>query len=170
MQTTIAQIVDYWSGVESEIGLSVDWAEAHELCWRCAYRSRLERCHIVPDSLGGSEAPENLILLCGRCHREAPNVSDPRFMWAWLRAHATSTYETYWTERGLREYELIFKRKPFSGVRDSKLFEKSIRTAMRRHLRSAIVHFGEGRLNPSTIAWVISSVEKDLFDAAGDVD
>lgn len=89
-------------------------------------------------------------------------------MWVWLRTHATTLYETYWTERGLREYELIFKRKPFWGVHDSKLFEKSIRTAMQKYLTSVIVHFGEGRLNPSTIAWVISNVEKELLDAAGE--
>ncbi len=35
IKTTIAEAVDYWSRHQSECGLSVDWAEAHERCWRC---------------------------------------------------------------------------------------------------------------------------------------
>jgi hypothetical protein len=36
--------------------------------------------------------------------------------------------------------------------------------AIERH-QSSIVHFAEGRLNPSTIAWVIAEVEKELLSA-----
>src|SRR5262249_7661154 len=67
---------------EDECGLGVDWSEAEERCWRCGYKSSLQKCHIVPDSLGGAARPSNLVLLCCRCHREAPNVADPRFMWS----------------------------------------------------------------------------------------
>jgi hypothetical protein len=162
MKTTHAQIVDYWCETESEYGLSIDWSEAHERCWRCGYKSALERCHIVPDSRGGSEEPSNLVLLCGRCHREAPNVTDSKFMWCWLRAHATPFYDTYWTERGLNEFEVIFKRKPFSTLENDAQSKARIEFAMRKYMQEAIVHFGEGRLNPSTIAWVIWKVEVEL--------
>jgi ribosomal protein L37E len=72
------EIVDYWTARESECGLAVDWAEAHERCWRCGYKSRLQKCHIVPKSPDGKNDRSNLVLLCGRCHREAPNVADPQ--------------------------------------------------------------------------------------------
>ena len=35
IKATKGQIVDYWIGHEDECGLSVDFAEAHERCWRC---------------------------------------------------------------------------------------------------------------------------------------
>lgn len=37
---------------QEEIGLSIDWVDTHERCWRCGYKKPLERCHIIPDSLG----------------------------------------------------------------------------------------------------------------------
>ena len=61
IKTTIAEAVDYWSRHQSECGLSVDWAEAHERCWRCGCERDIERCHIVPDALGGPDAPENIV-------------------------------------------------------------------------------------------------------------
>ncbi|WP_408639329.1 HNH endonuclease [Nocardia yamanashiensis] len=85
MASTHYEIVDHWSMVEDESGLAIDWAEAHERCWRCGYKAKLERCHIVPDALGGAATPDNLVLLCSRCHREAPNHENPIYMWRWLR-------------------------------------------------------------------------------------
>ncbi|MEK2144959.1 HNH endonuclease [Vibrio parahaemolyticus] len=80
MDTSIKDIVEYWELHQDESGLSVDWAEAETLCWRCAHKRKLQRCHIIPRALGGSEQPSNLVLLCGQCHSEAPNVNDPEFM------------------------------------------------------------------------------------------
>src|SRR5699024_4292664 len=104
------EIVDYWFSRVDECELSVDAAEAHERCWRCGYKRGLERCHIVPSSLGGSDEPSNLVLLCKRCHLENPNVSDPEIMWDWIRAYGTSLYGTFWTIQGMKEYEFIYKK------------------------------------------------------------
>ena len=54
IKTTRKAIIDYWAAHQDECGLGVDSAEAHERCWRCAYksRSRIDRCHIIPHSLG----------------------------------------------------------------------------------------------------------------------
>ena len=46
IKTTKNDIVKYWSSRVYEAELSIDFAEAHERCWRCAYKSQLERCHI----------------------------------------------------------------------------------------------------------------------------
>ncbi|MEV6238890.1 HNH endonuclease signature motif containing protein [Lentzea sp. NPDC051838] len=78
------------------------WGEAHDRCWRCGYKSLLEQCLIVPESLGGTDSADNLVLLCGRCRREAPNHQDPQYMWRWLRATRVSSDDTYWTIRGGR--------------------------------------------------------------------
>lgn len=53
IKTTKKQIVDYWVRHVDESDLIVDFYEAEELCWRCGCKRPLERCHIVPYSLGG---------------------------------------------------------------------------------------------------------------------
>jgi HNH endonuclease len=162
IQTSYKDIVNYWARHEDECGLAIDWADAHERCWRCSYKSRLERCHIIPHSLGGSEDPENLVLLCGRCHREAPNVADPSFMWIWLRAACVPFYDTYWTIRGTFEFEQMFGRRPFTELNLSKEQLKIAESLLREEMQNTAIHFGEGRMNPSTMACVLAKVEERL--------
>ena len=162
IRTKANDIVAYWETRQVECGLSVDWADAHERCWRCGYKSALQRCHIVPDSLGGQDAPSNFVLLCGRCHREAPNVADPEFMWHWLRPQSVPFYDTYWTLRGIREFESIYGRKPFSKTTAPQFTNEQVLALLQPAFEKMIVHFGEGRLNPSTIAWCLREVEKQL--------
>lgn len=35
IKTTKEAIISYWAKHQDECGLSVDWAEAGERCWRC---------------------------------------------------------------------------------------------------------------------------------------
>lgn len=162
IKTPYQAIIQYWAVRQDECTLSIDWSEAGKRCWRCAYRSTLHRCHIVPHALGGMDAPSNLVLLCQRCHREAPNVSDVRFMWIWLRAHRVKSYDVYWSERGEEEFERMFGRKPFLGVGLTDAHLVLAETYLIEELESTIVHFGEGRLNPATIACVMARVEERL--------
>lgn len=156
------EIVDYWARREDECGLGVDWSEAEERCWRCGYKSRLERCHIVPDSLGGACDPSNLVLLCGRCHREAPNVADPRLMWIWLRTNCVPFYDMYWTTRGIQEFEKMFGRKPFVSAEFTDLAEERAQELLREEMHKATVHFGDGLMNPSTIACIFALIEQRI--------
>lgn len=161
MDTKIEEIVDYWSGNQDESGLSVDWAEAESLCWRCAQKRNLQRCHIIPRSLGGTEEPSNLVLLCAQCHSEAPNVNDPEFMWTWLRAHAADFYGTYWYFRGFREYEFLFGVKPFLGLDSADCLPK-VRGALSKYFKDTSTHWGQGKVNPATLAWLIRQVEIEV--------
>lgn len=156
------KIVEYWAEREDESELAVDWAEAHELCWRCACKARLQRCHIIPESLGGANEPCNLVLLCTRCHREAPNVNDSRIMWIWIRATAVGFYDSYWLVRGLQEFESMFGRKPFSGPEFTQIDPSHIQNLVRESTRRATIHFGEGRMGPSTIAGLCALIEERL--------
>jgi len=156
------EIADYWAARESECGLAVDWAEAHERCWRCGYKSHLHRCHIVPKSQGGPNDPSNLVLLCGRCHREAPNVKDPRFMWIWMRTTCVPLYDLYWTTRGIHEFEKMFGRKPFASPDFSTVAKEKVLKLLSEEMRKTAIHFGEGRLNPSTIASIFALIEERL--------
>lgn len=166
MQATRAEITDYWSRHQDECRLSVDWADGKVRCWRCAHRRRLHRCHVVPRALGGSDEASNLVLLCAQCHAEAPNVADASFMWVWLRAHRVPFYGTYWQERGWREYEFIYGRKPFIGIEESESLLARFGVALRTSLKHTSTHWGQGQPNPATIAWLIRELESQVGAAA----
>lgn len=60
-------------------------------------RATLERAHIVPASLGGPDVAENLVLLCGPCHKESPDWPDPTEMARWIAdrpVRRSAEYET----------------------------------------------------------------------------
>ena len=81
------KIVEYWRD-NTHINIFPYWKDAETQCWRCGYKftKDLQRCHIIPRALGGSDSADNLILLCRNCHREAPDVNDSAFMLRWLEA------------------------------------------------------------------------------------
>ena len=163
IKTKHKEILEYWAANKDECGLGVDWAEAHERCWRCGYKTSLQRCHIVPDSLGGLDCPSNLVLLCSRCHREAPNHTNPKYMWVWLRATCVPFYDMYWMQRGFEEFEKMFRRKPFSNLDERKINHNDVIELLREEFDRATIHWGEGRLNPSTLACIIAEVEERLM-------
>jgi hypothetical protein len=56
-------------------------------CW-LTYRktTKLQRCHIIPHALGGSNHPSNFVLLSGTVHARCPNTTDRRIFIRWLLA------------------------------------------------------------------------------------
>ncbi len=97
------EIFEHWKTWLDKNGF--DWGEP--TCWACRYgfngkyditdfyssdetikkhwnKSSLQRCHIIPKSLGGNNHPENLFLMCKECHDLAPNTSfkDVFMRWA----------------------------------------------------------------------------------------
>ena len=95
IKTTKKQIVDYWDTHADESDLSIDFSEADKRYWRCGCKRHLQRCHIIPDSLGGKDEPSNFVLLCSRCHLDNPNVADKEIMWDWLKSYAVPFYDTF---------------------------------------------------------------------------
>lgn len=73
---TKAAIAEAWGGTSDE-------------CAACGYVSdSLQRCHLTPHALGGSDTdPANFVLLCGRCHAEAPDHVDGEMMRRWVVRH-----------------------------------------------------------------------------------
>lgn len=60
----------------------------------------LERAHIVPDSLGGSSDPSNIVLFCKPCHIESPDWHEPSAMAHWIAARPVRGNQTMdkWAE------------------------------------------------------------------------
>lgn len=153
---TKKRIAEYWFNIVDEAGLSVDFSEATRRCWRCGVEASLERCHIIPDSLGGTDSVHNLVLLCERCHIENPNVEDQEIMWDWLKAYGTPFYDTFWLNEGFEEYELIYGKSLKDEFRerhigDYKVFNDFISEAF----NGASYHFGHPNFNRATIAGVL---------------
>lgn len=174
IKTTKEEIVQYWSKHQDESGLSVDWAEANERCWRCGYIRTLERCHIIPYSLGGKDIPQNLVLLCKRCHQEGPNVEDPEIMWDWIRAYGVPFYDTFWNCKGMKEYQLVYGHSFENAImyimrhakssRDNNEIMNAIKEKATRIGEVSGVHFGQSYWNTATIAGNCRMIVKSLAE------
>ena len=171
----IKTIVNYWSCHIDETFLGVDFAEGHERCWRCGYKTRtLHRCHIVPECLGGGCKPSNLIILCGQCHVQAPNIIDEYFIFPWLNlTKGSDFYEDNTSFINDNLFELLFKRK---FIKDLLVFNKKtsqieideIETILNEQFcvftKQTARHFTQGtRNNNSTRAWVQAKAEEHLI-------
>lgn len=165
IKTSKDEICEYWFSRIDESDLSVDASEALERCWRCGSERSLERCHIIPRSLGGEDVSSNYVLLCKRCHLENPNVYDPEIMWDWLKAYKENHYGRFWINRALEEYERIYKREfkddiaPFNQY----LTDEEAKEFLDEELDNyATHHFGQAYLNPATIAGLMRILIKKL--------
>ncbi|MCM3711484.1 HNH endonuclease [Sporosarcina luteola] len=155
------QIVNYWFSIVDESDLSVDASEAQERCWRCGCEARLERCHIVPKSLGGTNSPENLVLLCKRCHNENPNITDPEIMWDWIRAYSTTFYDIFWALQGEKEYQFIYGKKFEDELRERDITDpKMIESLLKEAFQNTTFHFGQPSTNTATLAGILRTVIK----------
>jgi hypothetical protein len=165
MNTSAERIVEYWAPRIDECDLPLDWADALDHCWRCTENTtRLQRCHIVPASRGGRDEPSNLVLLCTRCHRENPNVSDAAIMWQWIKqstelrrkhlgAEAAACYGSYWMARAAEEYEQLFGRRLRDDLDKMTATYEGVKTEYPRLAReAATTHLGDPWLNSSTTA------------------
>ncbi|MEV5238692.1 HNH endonuclease [Streptomyces cinnamoneus] len=61
-----------------------DYLGLDELICLICWQAPVERAHVVPESLGGSNDVRNFALLCPRHHREAPDVADAEAFWSWV--------------------------------------------------------------------------------------
>ena len=50
-----------------------------------ARHAKLERAHLKPHALGGTNDPSNIVLICKTCHRDAPDWDDPAEMLGWVQ-------------------------------------------------------------------------------------
>jgi len=177
IKTTIKEAIDYWCTRIDECGLSVDWSEADTHCWRCGCEKNLQRCHIIPDALGGRDEPSNIVLLYSRCHAEGPNVTDPEIMWDWIRAYGVAFYETFWSTMGMKEYKFIYRKSITVEIKDilraaglsedAEEAEKLIQENLKTVLEEASVHFGQPYFNAATVAGCYRMMFKNMAKSLG---
>lgn len=86
-------------------------------CWACgASGVTLNRCHIVPHALGGSDEPSNLFLMCEACHAESPDTANPASLMRWV-----------WRKRRDMVFGEVHPRKFLEDV-DEELVQRNGRT------------------------------------------
>ncbi|WP_337661837.1 hypothetical protein [Actinoalloteichus sp. AHMU CJ021] len=83
-----------------------------------------------------------------------------------------SFYDTYWTYRGYEEFETMFGRKPFSWAAGADTLDEDelhdqFHILFQREYDRVVNHFGQGRLNPATIACLIAEVERGIANEHG---
>ncbi|MGO5064617.1 MULTISPECIES: HNH endonuclease [unclassified Clostridium] len=161
IKTSIKEIVEYWFSRVDECDLSVDASEAHERCWRCGCEKSLQRCHIIPHSLGGEDKPSNLVLLCYRCHLENPNITDPEIMWDWLRAYKTPFYDIFWEIQDMKEYEFIYGKSLIEEIKSRNIKDiDSFKEIFEKERQKTTFHYGHPYLNSATLAGALRSTLK----------
>lgn len=121
------QIFRYWKDRLQDFGIFIDWGEPS--CWACGFhygikydvkakdtswkkildgweRIPLQRCHIIPRSLGGSDERSNLFLMCRECHDLQPNTALPEIFFEWARAQSSWMRESAKIEETLRSFDV----------------------------------------------------------------
>jgi len=78
-------------------------------------------------------------------------------MWIWLRANAFPFYDSSLYFRAVIEFEHMFGRRPFDGVSEEGF--KRAEDELRKAFDSTVVHWGEGRRNPATLACIFAKIE-----------
>lgn len=160
--TDFSVIVDYWKHDYRFMKLCLPIDHAVNSCWRCGSKQELQRCHIIPDALGGPSEAANYVILCRRCHAEGPNVKDEDIMFDWIGAYRASFGSDYWTNAALAEYERIYQKSIDDEVRDvlrqfddAVTFDRAIselKLLVNEISTLAVCHFGQTWHNNATLA------------------
>lgn len=119
-----SHIAEHWKLWLDEHGM--DWGEPS--CWACGRtwwgkydksvlkgksvssgwdKVPLQRCHIVPKSLGGVDTADNLFLMCKECHDLAPNTIYKDVFLKWVSNQC-------WSVRQMKEINQAFESYDFS--------------------------------------------------------
>ncbi len=80
-------IVQYWRN-EIEKKVNINWDKALTNCWACGnnFGGSLEKCHIIPDILGGEMKVDNMVLMCQFCNKQNPETVYYEDFWLWLNS------------------------------------------------------------------------------------
>ena len=162
----------YWKDHLGQIGIFIDWGEPG--CWACDFhydtkydikhenatideliacwnRIPLQRCHIVPKSLGGSDDVSNLFLMCRECHDLAPNTLYPDIFYHWVRHQDWASRELVRFNNALETFASLEESELLAKVIASDEFRIWIRGKLGRHWPQSNYAFRSARLTHATL-------------------
>lgn len=168
-----AQIFGCWKDRLQDIGIFIDWGEPS--CWACGFhystkydvkqsdaswekildgweRIPLQRCHIVPRSLGGTNEPSNLFLMCRECHDLAPNTALPKIFFEWVRAQSFWKREAAKIDEALRAFGISCEQQGMLyQVVQTPAFKSWVNSKFGLHRPQSNYGSISSRLTPATI-------------------
>ena len=179
IKATQKDIIDYWYGKHilsdgrigknSGIPILIDKGELN--CWACDMPEelcKLERCHILAESLGGDGYADNLFLLCEECHKESPDTTnrDAFFRWVYKKRKGYSNghpnankilelIDEELKDRGMMTFEELIntlpkeKQNKLTNILSNNIFnDGGLSQYIAKHVT---VHFGTGKMNMNSI-------------------
>ena len=146
----IKECWDHHSQHIDDHGLSISWDEWDEcktMCWCCGQRTNhLQRCHIVPKSLGGTFEPHNIVPLCGACHDEAPDVIDKNIIFEWIKEQQNPVsgigLGRYW-----HLYDTLLEGATRLHDKYGKIDEEELKNLIKANYEKTSVHGGQTKLS-----------------------
>lgn len=123
----------------------------------------LQRCHIVPKSLGGSDETSNLFLMCRECHDKAPNTTSKELFLTWVKSQNWAKRRESEIKEDLKAFDITESEvEDFFNVLRSSEFKKWSKNKMGIHMSQS----GYGpKLTVSTlIAAVVEYKNKIILD------
>lgn len=84
------RITEYWA--ENMPDNLNDGQIIDDQCFACGYSGQLQRCHITPLCIGGSNDANNLHNLCVPCHRQSEHL-DGESYWLWYEEKITNDFD-----------------------------------------------------------------------------
>lgn len=155
-------IVNYWRNSAWFLDLNIAPERAASCCWRCGSRQDIQRCHIVPDALGGGSEESNLVLLCARCHAEGPNLQDKRVMLDWIKSYRKKWSDDFWVKAAMDEYKRIYDKDIRTELEEILCKERisidldaaivELKLLANEAATTATFHFGQTWLNNASLA------------------
>lgn len=179
IKTQLNEVADYWVNKKEWLKTHLKVEQAKDHCWRCgeiiSSHRQLQRCHIVPLTMGGVDEPNNYVLLCKACHIEGPDVNDKDIMWDWINAYSKGDKANFWTKRGLVEYEKLYST---SFVDD--LYALNLSTIDAKRIENSfeilfddfqmVFHFGHTHVSIASTAGFLRIFLKKLYKYYGNRD
>ena len=115
---------------------------------KCWDKVPLQRCHIIPKMLGGSDEPSNLFLMCPECHDLAPDTDSQEIFFRWVSEQNWFRRRFEKLETQFKTYELEFDDPEIYGIINSNEFRDAIKSRVGLHgsQKGYGVHFSESSI------------------------
>ncbi len=151
--TTFKEIVLYYQNILDEKEFNIDISDLQYRCWNCGEIKKVFRCHIVPSSRGGKDEPSNYVLLCKKCHEQAPNSSNPEIMWDWIKSNKKNCNDMYLGNLICDEFQRVYSKNLLDEIyyrfhdKENELIQQ-----FNKNIKDFSTHLGDGGFNISS--WV----------------
>jgi hypothetical protein len=148
---------------EELLELKNDYGFITPFCFACfqprSSWKKLERAHIIPHMLGGSNHPSNFVMLCHECHLDNPNTRSEDVYFQWIKS--VKDYKTKRTDSVLQALSVFGVSCDMINVLYNIEGDDFVRSLMQSAKKDCGLHQG---LNTNTFAGAVSVKIKEYFE------